>query len=343
MATDIHVRHASAEDTPAILDLVKLSLGEGRIPRHVDFWTWKHVTSPFGPSPILLAEAEGELVGLRVFMRWMWHGRRTAYPAVRAVDTATHPDWRGKGIFSRLTLALLERMKAEGTAFVFNTPNDQSRPGYLKMGWVGVGRVSVLVRPLRPLALARAILGSGRAQALTNGSPPLQSIAAPAQSLLEDRDASRFLDTLPASADRLATSRTRDYLRWRYATIPGFDYRALWRVDRDDGAVVIVRFKDDRGLRELRLCEVLVADSRASRAMGRELLHDILRSAGADYATAMAGARGPAGRVLIRCGFVPVPHLGPVMTIRPLNGTVNGLNPLRRSDWALSIGDLELF
>src|SRR5688572_20647647 len=112
MATDLVIRPATASDTGEILGLVKLSLGEGRIPRHLDFWTWKHGRSPFGPSPMLVAESDGRLVGLRVFMRWMWRAQGTTWPAVRAVDTATHPDWRGKGIFSRLTLALLDQMKA---------------------------------------------------------------------------------------------------------------------------------------------------------------------------------------------------------------------------------------
>ena len=38
---------------------------------------------------------------------------------------------------------------------MFNTPNDQSRPGYLKMGWQLVGRLPVLARPRSPAALAR--------------------------------------------------------------------------------------------------------------------------------------------------------------------------------------------
>ena len=60
--------------------------------------------------------------------------------AVRAVDTATHPDHQGRGLFTALTMHALEACRAEGVAFVFNTPNAQSRPGYLKMGWREVGR-----------------------------------------------------------------------------------------------------------------------------------------------------------------------------------------------------------
>jgi hypothetical protein len=57
----------------------------------------------------------------------------------------------------------------------------------------------------------------------------------------------------------------------------------------------------------------------------------------------MAVTGTPELRVLLRSGFLPAPRMGPVMTVRPLNDVTNGLDPLRRSDWQLAIGDLELF
>lgn len=71
-----------------------------------------------------------------MFLRWKFDvpGEGTI-SAVRAVDTATHPDWQGSGIFTRLTLGALDELRDDGLDVVFNTPNDQSRPGYLKMGW----------------------------------------------------------------------------------------------------------------------------------------------------------------------------------------------------------------
>ena len=79
--------------------------------------------------------------------------------AVRAVDTATHPDFRGQGVFSALTLGALEELRSDGVAFVFNTPNERSRPGYLKMGWQPVGQVRVLAR-------TRSVTAAGRAREL---------------------------------------------------------------------------------------------------------------------------------------------------------------------------------
>src|SRR5690606_16791222 len=95
-----------------------------------------------------VGEIEGQLAGFRAFLRWRFiapDGSRV--DAVRAVDTATHPDFQGRGTFRALTLHALDEMNAAGIQFVFNTPNDNSRPGYVKMGWSIEGRVPVKVRP----------------------------------------------------------------------------------------------------------------------------------------------------------------------------------------------------
>ncbi len=343
MASDLLIRPGTPEDTGQILDLVRLSLGEGKIPRHIDYWRWKHGSNPFGPSPCLVAESGGRLVGLRVFMRWSWRARGATFPAVRAVDTATHPLWRGKGIFSRLTLALVEQMKAEGIAFVFNTPNGQSRPGYLKMGWVSVGRTSFWVRPLRPLKLVHSLLFSRNSGGSAKDADPGARGGSPARDLLQQPGFSRFLDALPDRKDRFSTQWSCEYFRWRYVAIPGFAYRAVWSLDGDDGAAIIFRSKDRGRLRELRHCEVLVGNTVRTIPMGQDLLHSQLPSAEAHYATGMDVTGTPDKRVLLRCGFVPAHRVGPVMTVRHLNWVTNGLDPRRRSDWRLCIGDLELF
>src|SRR5207245_291635 len=43
----------------------------------------------------------------------------------------------------------LDELATDGVELVFNTPNRQSLPGYLKMGWREVGRLPAAVRPTR--------------------------------------------------------------------------------------------------------------------------------------------------------------------------------------------------
>ena len=146
-APEVVLRRATPADTRQI-ELVRIAIGRGSVPRTEAFWRWKHEHNPFGPSPAMVAEADGRIVSLRIFLRWRWLYGKYAYAAVRPVDTATHPDWRRRGLFERLTRELLQVMKSEGVAFVFNTPNATSGRGYEKLGWRMVGRPTIWVRPV---------------------------------------------------------------------------------------------------------------------------------------------------------------------------------------------------
>ena len=134
-------RKATEADIPEIIQLLKKSLGESLIPKSQELWNWKHLHNPFGKSPVILADENGQLVGLRAFLKWEYQvGSETLF-ACRAVDTATHPDYQGKGIFKNLSLSLIDEIKNEGVNLIFNTPNSKSTPGYLKMGWEKWGKL----------------------------------------------------------------------------------------------------------------------------------------------------------------------------------------------------------
>ena len=62
--------------------------------------------------------------------------------------------FQGRGIFSMLTRRALEDLRHEAD-LVFNTPNEKSLPGYLKMGWQVVGQVPIRVRIRRPIRFLR--------------------------------------------------------------------------------------------------------------------------------------------------------------------------------------------
>jgi hypothetical protein len=95
---------------------------------------WKHFENPFGKSYGLLAVDNERIVGLRMFMRWEFLFDKNIVKAIRPVDTCTDHDYRGQGLFKKITLQGLQNIREE-YELVFNTPNSNSLPGYLKMGW----------------------------------------------------------------------------------------------------------------------------------------------------------------------------------------------------------------
>lgn len=164
------------------------------------------------------------------------------------------------------------------------------------------------------------------------------------RALLDRPELIALLERVDATRDgRLTTPRGPEYLRWRYADVPGFAYRAGWAFDGRDGAALVWRLVERWGLCELRLCEVLLTPGPGGRRLAREALRRLPDTCGADYVSAMAPAGTAEWRALVRSGFLPVPRVGPSVTVRPLAPLGRGPDPLLRRSWRWSIGDLELF
>jgi len=326
---------ARAGETPAILDLIAASYHRHDGPSRLRYWQWKHEANPFGVSPCLVAEVNGRLVGVRLFLRWIWKSGTTNVHAVRAVDTATLPEWRGRGIFSRLTMQLVEQVQREGVSLIFNTPNNKSMPGYLKMGWAQVGRIPLWIRPVR--------LGNFVRRALSAAPPqqPAFTGLQPVARVLGDSRLPAFLADVAPSDERYHTVRTLPYLRWRYADIPDMTYWARFDMVGDAGAFVIARGRVRGRLREVTISELLVTPSERGVQAGRTVLAELLRHSDADYVAACSASGTPERSVLIRAGFIPAPRLGPHFTARRL-ATLT-LDPLQWDNWRCAIGDLELF
>jgi len=328
-----------------VLALLRSTLGEGPLGRGEEAFRWKHRAGPFGPSPGLAAVADdGTLVGVRLFQRWRLAAGGGELAAVRAVDTATHPEWRRRGVFRRLTLDLAGRVRDEGATLIFNTPNAHSRAGYLAMGWRSVGRVPLLVRPLRPGRLAAAMLRGARSGA---AAAPPRALAgtAPVADLLGNPGAGGFLAGLWNGEPRLHTPRTAAYLRWRYAEPPAdaLPYGALWHSEGDAGAVVIARERVRRGLTGIVLSEVLVRGGERGERAATKLVGKIAARSGADYLVAIA-ARGTSERRALRAaGLLPVGRRGPHLTVRELSPLPTAIVPTSWHGWRLGAGDLELF
>lgn len=320
----MRLRAATPEDEPQILALLQSSLGWLADEQHARFYRWKHVENPFGPSYGWVAVDGGRVVGLRLFLRWEFRVGDEVVRAVRAVDTATHPDYRGQGIFRRLTLHGLEELERAGVAFVFNTPNDQSRPGYLAMGWQIVGRLPVRMRPRSPAVLRRLL----RARVAAELSSLPTSVGGPAGDVLADPAIAEQLETSQQAQRprQLTTNRTASYLAWRYGHEP-LAYRAVAPSGRPRDGVLIFRLRRRGPATEAVVADVL---DPSPRLRGRDAAQALWR-ARCDHLVALTGTPGlPA--------TLPMPGVGPLLTARTLTAPA----PQAVAGWDLSMGDVEL-
>jgi GNAT superfamily N-acetyltransferase len=332
-SSTVDIRSYRPEDEPAVLDLLRASLGPGPTgDRSVGFFRWKHTQNPFGPSYMLVAEVDNRIVGLRAFMRWRFRAGCGSISAVRAVDTATHPEFQGLGIFSRLTRTALEELRGK-VDLVFNTPNEKSGPGYVKMGWQVVGRIPVRIRIRRPIRFARGLpYVKSETSTITEVVPDVDALRV--ADVLDDTDAvDKLLKEAPGNPARLTTDRSLEYLKWRYASAP-FDYRAVAEeVQGTLGGMAVFRVRPRGRLLESTVTDVIAPENGRSEG---GLLKEVVRSASTDY----VAYRFPAEHRTTRWGWLRAPGGISLMVNRLQKISPDPIDP---RSWALTLGDLEVF
>jgi GNAT superfamily N-acetyltransferase len=335
--TGIDIRSYQPQDEPRVLDLLRASLGAGPVGnRPPEFFRWKHLLNPFGPSFMLVAEANHRVVGLRAFMRGRFRAGDEIVHAVRAVDTATHPEFQGQGIFSRLTRSALDALRGEAD-LVFNTPNEKSGAGYLKMGWKAVGEIPVWIRVRRPIRFAGGsfLFRQGGA---TWGHRPVVD-APPAKELLDDDAALRgLLDEAHLDDGRLTTDRSVSYLRWRYGSAPLLDYRAV--ATQRDGrltGLAVFRVRPRGRLWETTIAEVITR--RGDEQVARQLMKQVKVAAWTDHLAIRFPVDPKPAR--FRSGYIRTPG-GMSFMVNPLRSN-QAPSPSEPGSWALALGDLEVF
>ncbi len=327
---ELELRTATTDDDGAIVALASSALGWHADEPNLELFRWKHRDNAFGASSMWVAvDHQGDtskLVGFRAMMRWRFRSSAdgSTVRAVRAVDTATAPTHRGQGIFRRLTTAAVDHLTADGVDFVFNTPNAQSRPGYLKMGWHDVGRPAIHARPT---GFRGAIALRGARAAADKWSLP-SNAGIDAREAFADVAATTALLEAARATERpgLRTDHQPESLAWRYG-LSELRYRAVLLSSSPADGLAVVRVRTRGSAVEATVAEVLVPEAAALKP----LLRKVRREVEVDYLLASDSR-------LQRYGFLPVPGQGPALTTRTLASPGPELDA-----FAFRLGDLELF
>lgn len=218
-----------------------------------DWFNWKHVDNPSGRSFGIVAHDDEGFLGVRLLLRWrfLWDGELVI--GMRPCDTVTIPRARRRGVFTAMTQESMERVQDEA-AFLFNTPNENSLPGYLKMGferWTEIHqRPAVEFARIRPVEYGRWMAPS-----------------------------------IPETG--LHTLRDEAFLRWRYSEKSGFDYRSASLVD-DPQVGVIFRRRQVRGLPV-----VVISEEWGPSRQRSQLRSSVARAEGTRLSWVRAGMKLP--------------------------------------------------
>jgi GNAT superfamily N-acetyltransferase len=312
----MQIREATELDIPEILKVLKASLGETSSKKTESVWRYKHVDNPFGKSLVVVALVNGRIVGVRALMRWKWQLGEQVFSAFRAVDTATHPDHQGKGIFKKLTLRAIQIAKEEGGDFIFNTPNNQSLPGYLKMGWREVDKLRIRIVPANPSIWFKAKMNRSYMINIQSSKPEI------AQLIMKYKNNK-------IKENKLFTLKSSEYLSWRYENNPLQKYE----VYADKDFYLAGYIKEHKFFNELRITEHIFSDNIGAKKINYAI-KELNKKLGGHIISSARSNRG----LRITGNF------GPVLTMRDINLNLK-LNPKfsQLYNWSYSLGDLELF
>lgn len=326
------VRPGTVDDSDALRKLFAIVFGHERgRAQH----GWKFDTNPAGPPVLAVAEDDGRLVGQYA----LWPQRlllgSEVVEAAQSLDTMTHPDYRGQGMFTVLAKEAMGYAQERGIEVLFGFPNSASYPGFVtKLDWDHVVDVANWTRVLRPSSHAKVPAWVGP---VADAGVRLLPKGAPAgRARRVDPDPERLAGLAAAAATKgmVSVNRTADYLAWRFDPASERDYQ--WLAVGDEAVAVWGR--DPRTGRAY-LAELLGSSPAAVAAA----LAGVVDQAGSAGCTELVanGQREGLDALLRRAGFLRRATL-PLIT-RKLTTRVLPANVHTAAAWAVFGADLDTY
>lgn len=230
----------------------------------------------------------------------------------------------------------MEACKADGVHFVFNTPNDKSKPGYLKMGWVEQGKMPLKFALHQPLSLVYAkFFDKQRFAGLPIDPTPVQEW---------EPQISELVKNYKVDSTHLTTITSPAYIQWRYATNPLFRYNYF--TDHKT-FLLISRVKNHSFTKELRLVDFIVLDPAAYKRNINKQIKSMIKEYCRENKVNLISFSGKQYQMYAEyfswMGLLPVKPLGPIITLKDVNMNERFPELMKVDNWSYSLGDMELF
>lgn len=324
--TNLHVRPIRDQDWPGIQEVQSATYGEDAMSPEVYQWWSKGLSS--GQRGGVVAVSGERIVGVQPMEYFQYIGGETPYTGGMLTGVAVHPVFRRQGIFTKMIDACEQDAWSTGAEFIVTLPNDRSKPGFVKRGYVDLGRRTLLLAPL---------IISGRSEKSTNG------FFREVEELSPDWENLFLNDAFKGGNLRL--ERTGEWLNWRYHQKPNLScpYRFFeFRSDTETLEAALVTVKDNR--KRLSVVYVMDMACRTHDSMIQLLgqVSKALRNEGECISGAVVSS-DDAISILKKSGFRVVPPWLPLKQFH----TVAKFNPdflvpshyREISEWDFSLGD----
>jgi GNAT superfamily N-acetyltransferase len=110
-----------------------------------EWWKWKYELNPNGfwgeKGDIWIAEKDGEIIGHYAIIPEKVKFHSKVINAAQSVDTVTHPDYRGLGIFPTLANKVYSEARNR-YSLIFGFPSKMAYNGFIRLGWKDLFSIS---------------------------------------------------------------------------------------------------------------------------------------------------------------------------------------------------------
>lgn len=131
----ISIRRFKPADVDGIINLLTATFNT-RFTK--EWWDWKYKSNPNGffgeKGDIWVAEVDNKIVGHYAIMPEKFKVNSETIRVAQSIDTATHPDYRRRGLFTSLANKVYNDAK-ERYPFIYGFPSEMAYKGFIRLGW----------------------------------------------------------------------------------------------------------------------------------------------------------------------------------------------------------------
>jgi hypothetical protein len=322
----------------------------------LSYLEWEYFNNPAGNAIIAVASAGKQIVAQYVLLPGTYFIDGKLVQGSLSLNTLTHQEYRGRGLFTKLAEETFRRCKEQGVAFTIGIPNPVSHPVFLKkLGFTEIGHLSLLVRPLNFPGLLFRFL-KNRSKKFKEGLTiefdltVFEKKAFQVSEVCDENDAIEIEDFFRKynSSKRNAFVRSAAFIHWRYLNVPIRKYNVLKIKSRGNVVGLIVfRTKYLFGLKCIFIIDLCIIPDANSILV--EIISDLklfLKPSAADLVLFATTAHSTEYSLLKKNGFFSVPKRFlpqqlPVIVRKHDDNCPDSVTDFTK--WFLTFGDYDVF
>jgi GNAT superfamily N-acetyltransferase len=326
----------------------------------VEYWHWQYREPPAGFARTRVAVAGDRIVGHYAVIPVAMQVQGKPVCGTLSLDTMTHPDYQRQGILTTLAGEVYQELGRDDLPLTYGFPNENSVGALTKvLGWDYLCALPVYVKPLRPDAIAEAVLPSRTVAAVAKPLARLGTalVSRPSPRAPEAAAHIRRLEQFDTRADGLwqtaydpstnALTRSARFLNWRYPRNPLRAYHIL--AYEEEGQLIayaVLRCMNQFGLRGGMITDLVGRPGRQDALQGLLAAAEVyFQDQGMDLIACLMHGDRDTVRVLKRAGFLTAPrrtfkqwHF----CVRLNNESVDRKAAVDPNRWYVTFGDTDI-